>query len=199
VEVTDLLPAGVTFVSASFSDETDSYDADTGVWLIGALPDGASAQLEITVEVTGTGEIVNTAEVTANHLPDPDSHTDNGNASEDDQASATLTVQAAGEKGTATSSEDADVAVPVAYVLYGNYPNPFNPQTTIPYGVPEASAVRLAVYDLLGREVAVLVEGRVAAGRYEVVWAAGDRPTGMYLVRLEAEGHVVTRRVTLMK
>ena len=100
----------------------------------------------------------------------------------------------------ATDAEQSETAgVPTAYALHANYPNPFNPSTTIPYGVPEAGEIRLAVYDVLGREVAVLVSGTVAAGRYEVVWEAGSRPTGVYLVRMEAAGRVFTQRVTLMK
>ena len=89
--------------------------------------------------------------------------------------------------------------MPTAFALRSNYPNPFNPMTTIPYEVAETEEVRLAVYDMLGREVAVLVDGRVSAGRYEVVWEAGNRPTGVYLVRMEAGGVVHTRTVTLMK
>ena len=86
-----------------------------------------------------------------------------------------------------------------AYHLTAPYPNPFNPETVIPYAVPEASHVRIAVYDVLGREVAVLVDGTVPAGRYEVVFSAGQLPTGMYLVRMEAGTEVLPRRVTLMK
>ncbi len=69
----------------------------------------------------------------------------------------------------------------------------------IPYAVPEAVHVHIAVYDVLGREVAVLVEGTVSAGRYEVVFSAGQLPTGMYLIRMEAGAEALTRRVTLMK
>ena len=100
--------------------------------------------------------------------------------------------------GIATSVEEVG-GVPVSFALESNYPNPFNPQTTIPYAVPEMSEVRLMVYDVTGRQVAVLVEGRVPAGRHEVEWQARDLPSGVYLVRLQAGSFSQVRRMTLVK
>ena len=90
-------------------------------------------------------------------------------------------------------------AVPASFALEANYPNPFNPQTTIPFAVPEASPVELAVYDLLGRRVALLVAGELAAGRHEAVFEAGHLSSGVYLVRLEAGSFSQVRRMTLVK
>jgi hypothetical protein len=84
-------------------------------------------------------------------------------------------------------------------VLYPNYPDPFNPATTIRYALPEAGAVRLVVYNALGQEVAHLVEGLVAAGTHEVVFDGQGLPSGVYLYRLEAGTFVQTRRMTLVK
>ena len=92
-----------------------------------------------------------------------------------------------------------EVGVPKEMALGSNYPNPFNPRTVIPYAVAERSTVRIAVYDVLGREVALLVDGAVSAGRYEVAWEASRLPTGVYVVRLRAGSVVKTQRVTLMK
>ena len=84
--------------------------------------------------------------------------------------------------------------------LDGNYPNPFNPTTVIGYQLSTAGTVRLSVYDILGREVAVLVNQDRTAGRYEVSFDASGLSSGVYLYRLQLAGHVVsTRRMTLVK
>jgi hypothetical protein len=90
-------------------------------------------------------------------------------------------------------------ALPTAYALEGNYPNPFNPVTTLRYALPEAATVRLVVYDLLGREVARLVEGVQQAGHHAVAFDGSGLASGVYLYRLEAGTFVQTRRMTLVK
>jgi hypothetical protein len=90
--------------------------------------------------------------------------------------------------------------LPLETRLDGNYPNPFNPSTVIAYQLATAGPVRLAVYDILGREVAVLVNQERAAGRFEVTFDASGLSSGVYLYRLQLGGHVVsTRRMTLVK
>ncbi|MDG5766312.1 T9SS type A sorting domain-containing protein [Balneolales bacterium ANBcel1] len=89
--------------------------------------------------------------------------------------------------------------VPVALELAQNYPNPFNPVTIIGYALPENSDVRLAVYDLLGRQVATLVNERQSTGRYQVSFDASELSSGIYIYRLEAGSHTLTRRMTLVK
>lgn len=79
------------------------------------------------------------------------------------------------------------------------YPNPFNPVTTIEYALPEAGPVHLVIYDVLGREVAVLVDGVQAAGRHRVQFEASDLPSGVYLYRLEAGRYVETSTMTLLR
>ncbi|MGI9174584.1 MAG: T9SS type A sorting domain-containing protein, partial [Rhodothermales bacterium] len=103
------------------------------------------------------------------------------------------------EAGTGTPVEQVGADVPEAYRLGQNYPNPFNPSTTIGYELKEAQPVRLSIHDLLGREVAVLVDAYQAAGGYDVTFEAGDLPSGLYLYRLEAGKEVRTRTMTLMK
>ncbi|HVF56315.1 MAG TPA: hypothetical protein VM934_09200 [Pyrinomonadaceae bacterium] len=89
VTVTDLLPAGLTFVSATPAAGT-TYNSTTGAWAVPALTSGQSATLLITAQVNNSGAITNTAQVTASNQPDPDSTPDNNNAAEDDQASVSL-------------------------------------------------------------------------------------------------------------
>ena len=71
--------------------------------------------------------------------------------------------------------------------------------TTIRYALPEASRVVLKVYDILGREVATLVEGRQQAGLREAIFDAAHLPNGMYVYRIEAAGQIQTGRVLLLK
>ena len=78
-----------------------------------------------------------------------------------------------------------DVEAPNEFVLDAAYPNPFNPSTTIRFSLPESAQVRLVVFDVLGREVRVLVDGTREAGTHEVVFDASDLPGGTYLYRLE--------------
>ena len=88
---------------------------------------------------------------------------------------------------------------PIVPSLKENYPNPFKSQTTIAYRVPRAGPVRLVVYDVLGREVAVLAEGVVPPGRHLVAFDVTDIPSGVYLYRLEAGGYVEARTMALVK
>lgn len=79
------------------------------------------------------------------------------------------------------------------------YPNPFNPTTTIQFTLPEAAAVSLVVYDMLGREVKRLVDGELATGNHEVVFDAGNLPSGMYVYQLITPGSSFTKQMLLMK
>jgi hypothetical protein len=76
--------------------------------------------------------------------------------------------------------------VPTAFSLEQNYPNPFNPTTTIRYSLPVASEVKVAVFDVLGREVSVLTNGRSEAGVHEHAFDASDLSSGVYVCRLHA-------------
>jgi N-acetylmuramoyl-L-alanine amidase len=88
---------------------------------------------------------------------------------------------------------------PLRYALEQNFPNPFNPKTVISYQLPAVSDVRLVVYDLLGREVAVLVNDRRGPGRYEAAFDGTNLSSGVYLVRMTAGKYVQTRKILLMK
>ena len=115
-----------------------------------------------------------------------------------DVSVASWTTEA--EFQAALGASDLTVEAPSNYVLEGGYPNPFNPHTTIRFGLPESAQVRLVVFDVLGREVAVLVDGRVEAGRHTAVFDGSGLPSGTYLVRLTTDAGVVrTQRLTLMK
>jgi tetratricopeptide (TPR) repeat protein len=89
--------------------------------------------------------------------------------------------------------------IPKEYELFNNYPNPFNPTTTIRYGLPKDGFVTLKVYDILGREVATLVNEYEAAGSYIVTFNAGNLASGIYIYQLKSGGFVANKKLILMK
>jgi hypothetical protein len=97
------------------------------------------------------------------------------------------------------ADQDSRVEIPDAMTLSQNYPNPFNPSTVITYRVSGDQHVRLSVYDVTGREIAVLVDRQQAPGEYQVNWDAGQLSSGIYIYRLEAGGQTLTRNMTFVK
>jgi hypothetical protein len=98
--------------------------------------------------------------------------------------------------GTAVNSKEE---LPVSFELSQNFPNPFNPTTVISCRVPAAGWVTLAVNDILGREVAILANGQLAAGEHRFVVDARDLPSGVYFYTLRSGSFAQTRKMVLMK
>ncbi len=98
-----------------------------------------------------------------------------------------------------TSASDPVADLPQQYILEQNYPNPFNPTTLIGYELPVNSDVRLEVFDMLGRRVAVLVDGLVEAGSHQVSFDATQLSSGVYIYKLQAGSRTITRKMTLVK
>lgn len=98
------------------------------------------------------------------------------------------------------SNEDEPFATaPATFELSQNYPNPFNPATTINYTLPNASDVQLTVYNMLGQQVASLVNERMPAGSHSVRWDAQQASSGVYLYKLTAGNFIQTRKMILLK
>lgn len=89
--------------------------------------------------------------------------------------------------------------LPVRFSLGQNYPNPFNPSTTISFQIPDRGHVRVAVYDLLGREVSTIVNEVRDPGRHSVAWNASAFASGVYFYRLHAGGYMATRKMILVR
>ncbi|MDX1430078.1 MAG: T9SS type A sorting domain-containing protein, partial [Rhodothermales bacterium] len=85
------------------------------------------------------------------------------------------------------------------FSLHQNFPNPFNPVTTIAFDLPERSTVRLSLYDILGREVRVLDAGDRSAGRHQIILDAHGLPSGSYYYRIDAGGFAATRPLIIVK
>jgi hypothetical protein len=95
--------------------------------------------------------------------------------------------------------EDLNSAVPMNYALHQNYPNPFNPTTMISYQLPVIGPVQLTVHDILGREIATLVNRQMPAGEHQVSWDASDMPSGIYYYKIQAGEYTKVRKMILMK
>jgi len=111
----------------------------------------------------------------------------------------TIPISGASWSGPISTDVRTIPGLPDGFALHANYPNPFNPSTTIGYEITNASRVRIAVTDLLGREVAVLLDTDQPAGRYEVTWDAKGMASGVYYCRMEAGTFRDTRAMLLMR
>ena len=94
---------------------------------------------------------------------------------------------------------DHSNVLPQKFALFQNYPNPFNPVTTIEFQLPQKSHVTLAVFDVTGRKVAVLVDAVKQAGAYSVQWNASSVPSGVYFCRIHTNGFEAVRKLVLLR
>jgi hypothetical protein len=99
----------------------------------------------------------------------------------------------------ATDVKEFGNGIPAAFALNQNYPNPFNPSTMIQFEIPEAQFVSLKVYNLLGQEVATLINNQLEAGRYRAEFDGRNLPSGTYLYRLQAGTYTETKKMVLVK
>ncbi len=98
-----------------------------------------------------------------------------------------------------TDVKDESEIIPGAYQLSQNFPNPFNPTTNIKFAIPNSGNVKLSVYNILGQEVAQLVNEFKEAGSHNVTWNASNLSSGIYIYRLESAGQIITKKMTLLK
>jgi N-acetylneuraminic acid mutarotase len=101
--------------------------------------------------------------------------------------------------GTSTVVQTQENSRPEQYALYQNHPNPFNPSTTLRYTIPKSSTVTLTIYDLLGREIALLVNKIQTPGEYSVLWNGQGYPSGIYICHLKAGDFIDARKLVLQK
>jgi photosystem II stability/assembly factor-like uncharacterized protein len=164
----------VTDISSNESAFAVNITTDT-------IPPGNNQDVEVTF--TPTEEILYNGiiEVFHNALGSPDSVTVTGS-------------------GIITGIEDELLnKIPNEFVVYQNYPNPFNPRTSIIFGLPEASEVKLRLFNFLGEEIANLFEGYTIAGYHQVEFDATRLPSGIYLYRLQAGDFNQTKKMILLK
>jgi hypothetical protein len=118
-----------------------------------------------------------------------------GNANDDPMPIVVLDKQF-----TPVSVEKENDIVPSQFFVDQNYPNPFNPSTEIKFGITEASNVSLIIYDILGKEIAVLINNQfMSAGAYNVKFAANNLASGTYIYRITAGNNTVSKKMQLLK
>ncbi len=100
---------------------------------------------------------------------------------------------------TGVTNQEEIINTPTDFVLNQNYPNPFNPTTTISFSIPSSEFISLKVYDILGNEVATLVNEEKPAGEYDVTFDASTLTSGVYLYRLRAGNYTEIKKMILMK
>jgi photosystem II stability/assembly factor-like uncharacterized protein len=115
-----------------------------------------------------------------------------------------ISAIAVGDKGTIAVyhkelSQDTNLVVPAEKIEIQNYPNPFNPSTIINYKLTEQTNVELKIYDVLGNEIAILVNESKPAGSYEVEWNASNLPSGVYIYQLVAGTNIQMKKMLLLK
>jgi hypothetical protein len=99
-----------------------------------------------------------------------------------------------------TNTEDDENLIPEMFLLTQNFPNPFNPSTTIQYSIPQRSNVTMKVYDVLGNEIAILVNEEKSAGVYEVEFSdKGGSASGVYFYKLQAGNFIETKKMLMIK
>lgn len=88
---------------------------------------------------------------------------------------------------------------PENFFLFQNYPNPFNPTTTIKYSIPKASFVVIKIYDIIGEEVATLVNAQKPSGNYSVKFDASNLSSGIYFYRITSGNFMATKKLIILK
>jgi len=101
--------------------------------------------------------------------------------------------------GGVTGVIDIGKDLPSSFDLKQNYPNPFNPRTVITFSIPMGAQVSLRVYDILGEEVATLVNGSLQRGSHVAIWDGSASPSGIYFYRLQSKTYTETKKLVLLK
>jgi hypothetical protein len=163
------------------------------------LPGGAFAQNRIALGTFGTGgaRIASSQHVVGGTIGQPVAGTTG-------RISSGFWYFAAAGAGTGVATEETESRLPDDYRLDANYPNPFNPSTTIRYALPETAGVRLVVYNALGQRVRTLVDAVQSAGAYSVSWdgrndSGRSVSSGLYLYRIESRAFTSMRKMLLLK
>lgn len=193
----DSIASAINF-NVSVDDSTISpYEFDSPLTLKMSIPEGLphamSSRLDdfVLAFVDSTGQFnidgINTVEV------------DSVNGLVTAEVSHFSTVAMTTDDQTPTDSDRMATSTPQRYKLDQNYPNPFNPVTRISYEIPEQASVTLTVYNVLGQNVATLVNETQRAGRHEASFDASDLSSGVYIYRLEAGDFAQSRTMMLVK
>jgi hypothetical protein len=166
-------------------------------------PDNAISQLQL--KVLNTSHLVAViANGNLNITPDPSNYVGTGRMDLmvtdpvgfwDAEYDITLAVI----QNSPVALEPLNTGIPIHYELSQNYPNPFNPVTHIKFGIPQASPVKIEIFNLLGQRVDIILDTFLPSGYYIINYNASDLPSGIYLYRLESDGFNEIKRMVLLK
>jgi len=175
------------------SGEIETGDAYIwGYFNSGGIAPGTGAIADVTVYVDETSGYFGSAMLMITHT------------AATNESQQVLYSMGMGQSSVALATDTETNVIPKTFSLHQNYPNPFNPATIVSYDLPKASDVRLTVYDMMGRQVKVLIQGHESAGRKQVAWNGTDEKgravsAGVYLYRINTGYHSATRKMLLMK
>lgn len=199
----DVNIVGIPFPQSYSVDATITRTVDAWGTLI--MPDGRSVnvlRIKIVTELTSNvGGVPSTSTDLSFSFISPDGSALHVNAVDANQAdNGVISVnQVAWNYGSGATSVDRIEELANDFVLSQNYPNPFNPTTNIQYSIPEASHVSLKVYDVLGNEVATLVNQELSSGVYNSKFDASALSSGIYFYTLTADNFIATKKLILIK
>ena len=181
---------------AAYTDITDYISVPAASYTLDITPGDDSTTVVVSYEADLSGLDGGSAVVFASGFFDP-------TANQNGPAFGIFAALGNGQVvqfATVTSVEDLDFSgTPNTFALEQNYPNPFNPSTTISFSLAQAGFVTLKVYNVLGQEVATLLQDRRDAGSFQVSFDASNLSSGLYFYRLETEGFVSVRQMMLIK
>jgi photosystem II stability/assembly factor-like uncharacterized protein len=169
-----------------------------------SISNATSYRLQISTDSTFTSTILDSTGITIDSITVPSGKLTSGtkyywrvNATNTAGTSGwstkfNFTVSATGTGSTASE-------LPKEYKLYNNYPNPFNPTTKIKFDIPKNGLTKIAIYDMLGREVKTLVNENLTAGTYEIQWNATSYASGIYFYKMISNGYTSIKKMALIK
>ena len=181
--------------NAAYGDITDYINVPAGSYILDITPGDDNNTIVASFNADLSGLEGGSAVVFASGFLDPSSN-QNGEAF---GLFAALSDGTVVEFSPATSNKEDKVIAPVKYGLQQNYPNPFNPSTVINFSVPEQQLVQLKVYNVIGQEVATLVNNVMNSGSYSVTFDAADFSSGVYFYELRTDSYKEVKKMMLAK
>ncbi len=181
--------------NAAYGDITDYIAVPPANYTLDITPGDDNNTIVTSVQADLSGLAGGTAAVFASGFLDP-SMNQNGPSFGIFAALANGTIV---QFGTVTSVGSSDNTAPSSFSLKQNYPNPFNPSTTIEFALPANQEVSLKVFNMLGQEVATLLNKEMNKGTYNINFDAGNLSSGIYLYQLRAGNFIQTKKMTLLK
>lgn len=184
---------GVIAVNAMYTDVVDYVSAPADAYIIDIAPTAGDVLFSYSADFSNLGG--QTAMVIASGFLTPSANKDG-----EDFALIAVLVDGTVVNLPLTSTDiESGIGLPDDFRLSQNYPNPFNPTTRIEFDMPVSGDVTLAVYDLLGRQVALLANENYAAGTHNIAFDASQLASSVYVYRLNVAGQTFTRKMTLVK